>query len=589
MGASTVAATHAPEGWRSRQNPLWLIIAVSTWLALVANVPLWHKLGELAFFDQFKGWLFVAAMGLMIAAAMTAVFSLLAWRWTLKPALCMLLAVAALGAYFMSTYSVVIDQTMLVNALQTDPREVRDLLSLKLLAWVAGLALMPIFFVWRWPVQYGRWARRGLNNLLQTFGALVLLTVVALASFSPLASTMRNHKEVRYLINPLNSLYAGGLLAAKPFRRDDSVLEAIGTDASLWPQHAGAKPPLLVLVLGETGRSGNFGLNGYERDTTPELAKQNVASMRNAWSCGTSTAASVPCMFSNLRREGFDSRKANAEDLLDVVQHAGMAVLWLDNQSGCKGVCDRVPNVSTTALADPELCRDGECLDGIMLKGLDERIAALPAERRAKGIVVVMHQMGSHGPAYYLRSPKAFKRYLPECRSNDLQSCTREELVNAYDNTIAYTDHFLSSTIDWLKTRSSTNDTAMLYIADHGESLGENNVYLHGMPYMIAPDVQKHVPWVTWLSPAFSARSGISTACLAAQADKSVSHDNYFHSVLGLLGIDTKVYRDDMDIYAPCAIDSLALGSSVVPAAAVPVLAPTPRAIARLKAPGRNS
>ncbi|MDB5847386.1 MAG: sulfatase [Rhodoferax sp.] len=537
---------------RHSQHPLWPIVAASLWMAVAANFSLWQKLGDLHFFDGLKGWLFIAGMGLMVAAALVAVLSIFAWRWTLKPVLALFLLVAAFGAYFMQTYSIVIDPTMLLNTLQTDPREVRDLLSLKLAAWVVVLAALPIVLLWRWPVTYGRWPRRSLQNLVQVAGAVVLLVLVALASFSPLASTMRNHKEVRYLINPLNSLYATGMVAVRPFRRDESVLLALGTDARVPPLPAGARPRLLLLVLGETGRYGNFGLNGYARDTTPELARQDVVSLNNAWSCGTSTAASVPCMFSNKGRDGYESRKQNAEGLLDVIQHAGMAVLWIDNQSGCKGVCDRVTSVSTTSLSDPAFCTHGECFDAVMLKGLDERIAALPEARRAKGVVVVLHQMGSHGPAYYLRSPQAFKRYLPECRSNDLQSCSRQELLNAYDNTIAYTDHFLASTIEWLKTRQTQYDPAMLYVADHGESLGENNLYLHGMPYLLAPDFQKHVPWITWLSEPFTSHTKADMGCLKREVDKPVSHDNYFHSVLGLLGIESQVYNNAMDIYAPC-------------------------------------
>ncbi len=259
-------------------------------------------------------------------------------------------------------------------------------------------------------------------------------------------------------------------------------------------------------------------------------------------------------MFSGLGREGFEARSQNSEGLLDVIQNAGMAVLWVDNQSGCKGACDRVPHVSTSALVHPQLCPGGECFDGIMLDGLDQRIAALPAERRARGVVIVLHQMGSHGPAYHLRSPPGFKRFLPECADPDLQGCSRAALVNAYDNSIAYTDHFLASTIAWLRQNQLAYDPAMVYVADHGESLGENNLYLHGMPYMIAPDVQKHVPWITWTSAGFAQRTAVSTACLREHAGQPVSHDNYFHSVLGLLGIQTRAYQRALDVYAPCAL-----------------------------------
>ena len=384
--------------------------------------------------------------------------------------------------------------------------------------------------------------------------ACALLVLVVMLFFQSIASVMRNYTQVRYLINPLNSFYALGSIAAKPFQRDESALLPLGKDAKLGASYtAQTKPPLLLLVLGETARSGNFAINGYTRPTTPELAQEKIASQRNAWSCGTSTAASVPCMFSNFGREAYDSRPANYEGMLDVLLHAGLAVLWIDNQSGCKGVCDRVPSVDTTQLKVPGLCDGGECFDEVMLRGLDERIAALPPERRAKGVVLVMHQMGSHGPAYYKRSPPAFKRFLPECTDNALQSCERAGLINAYDNSIFYTDHLLASAIQWLKTQETHNAPAMLYLADHGESLGENNLYLHGMPYSIAPDVQKRVPWITWLSPEFEQRSKITTTCLKQQLDDPVSHDNYFHSVLGLMNVQTSVYKPALDIYAHCA------------------------------------
>ncbi|MDB5894027.1 MAG: phosphoethanolamine transferase [Rhodoferax sp.] len=235
-----------------------------------------------------------------------------------------------------------------------------------------------------------------------------------------------------------------------------------------------------------------------------------------------------------------------------------IATLWVDNQSGCKVVWDRVPNVSTSHSTDPNLCARGERSDAVMLQGLDGRIAALPEARRANGVVVVLHQMGSHGPAYCLRSPQAFKRYLPECRSNDLQSCSREELVNGDDKTIAHMAHFLASTIEWGKRQQPLDEPAKVYVADHGVSLGEKNLYLHGMPYLVAPDVQKHVPWITWLSESFPKRNKISLACLKDEADKAVSHDNYFHSVLRLLGVQSQVYSEAMDIDAPCPPGSAA-------------------------------
>jgi lipid A ethanolaminephosphotransferase len=533
---------------------LWIVVLASLWIATVCNVALWRALANLPGLSTGQAATISVALALVIALATAGLLSLLAWRWTLKPVVTLFLVSAAFGAYFMMAYGVVIDPNMMVNTLQTDMRETRDLLNWTLAGTVMVLAVLPSFFLWRQKVRRTGMARQALFNGLTLLASGALVVVVVLVFFQSLASVMRNHTQVRYLINPLNSFYALGAVAAKPFQRDESTVLPLGRDAVLGARYAGQiKPPLLLLVLGETARSGNFAINGYARPTTPQLARENIASQRNAWSCGTSTAASVPCMFSNFGRAGYESRPANYEGLLDVLQHAGLAVLWLDNQAGCKGVCDRVPNVSTLQLKVPGLCDGGECMDEVMLHGLDERIAALPAERRAKGVVLVMHQMGGHGPAYYKRSPPAFKKFLPECTSNSLQSCEREALVNAYDNSIVYTDHLLASAIGWLKAQEARSAPAMLYLADHGESLGENNLYLHGMPYSVAPDVQKRVPWITWLSPAFEQRSQVTTACLQQQLDAPISHDNYFHSVLGLMNVQTSVYQPALDIYARCA------------------------------------
>ncbi|MDB5848528.1 MAG: phosphoethanolamine transferase [Rhodoferax sp.] len=546
---------------RTRGTPLGLLLAASVWIATVCNLPLWRELAQMPELHGARGLWFGISCVLMITGATAALLGLFAWRWTLKPVITLFLISAAAGAYFMLSYGVVIDPTMMVNALQTDMHETRDLLSWKMLGALLLFGGLPAWWVWRQPLQTAPVLRQLGRNLLTFVVGLAVLVGAGFSIFQPLSSLMRNHTQVRYLVNPLNSFYALGRVAAKPFGRDESKILPIGEDAHLVTPavaSAAAKPPLLLLVLGETGRAGNFALNGYGRPTTPELAGEQIVSFRNAWSCGTNTAASVPCMFSHLGKTAFEDRKANYEGLLDVVQRSGMAVLWIDNQSGCKGTCDRVPNASTTQLQVSGLCSDGECFDEILLKDLDARVKALPSERRAKGVVVVLHQMGGHGPSYYKRVPAAYKKFMPECTSNALQDCSSEQLVNSYDNTIRYTDHVLTAAIGWLKTQENTSAPAMMYVADHGESLGENNIYLHGMPYNIAPDVQKHVPWITWMSPAFEQRNHIDSACLRQRADERLTHDNYFHSVLGLLGVQTSVYKPALDLFRPCAAQRVA-------------------------------
>jgi lipid A ethanolaminephosphotransferase len=221
-----------------------------------------------------------------------------------------------------------------------------------------------------------------------------------------------------------------------------------------------------------------------------------------------------------------------------------------------------VPHASASDALDATtraaLCDGDECLDEVMLKGLDARLAALPAERRSKGVVLVMHQMGSHGPAYYKRSSQDQKRFVPECKTNALAECSHAELLNAYDNSIAATDRFLGRTIDWLKAQSTHYDTGMLYLSDHGESLGEYGLFLHGLPYGFAPDVQKHVPMVAWFSDAMRKREGLSNSCLHDTLDAPLTHDNLYHSVLGLMDVSTPTYRPALDAFGRCRGNQLA-------------------------------
>ena len=540
---------------RGALRPATAIILAALWIASIANLALWRALAGLPELANGRGLAFGIAFGVMIAAVHVALLSLLAWRWTLKPVLALVLLSAAVGAYFMLTYGVVIDRTMMVNVLLTDTREARELLSWRLLGALLLLGVLPLALLWRTPLRWATPLRQAGHNAILLVAACALLAGAGGLFFQDLSATMRNHTQLRYLINPLNSFYAIAIMGRKPIQRSGVAVAPLGEDAHLPALAAGARPPLLIMVLGETARADHIGLNGYARDTTPRLAQERVVSLRNVWSCGTNTAASVPCMFSNLGREAFENRQTNTEGLVDVLQRAGMAVLWLDNQAGgCKGVCDRVPKVDYRQLqaTAPELCADDECFDEIMLRGLHERIAQLPAERRARGVVVFMHQMGSHGPAYYRRTPAGFKKFMPECTTNALQQCPREQVVNAFDNTILYTDHFLASAIDWLKQRDNQWAPAMVYLSDHGESLGENNLYLHGLPYRFAPDVQKHVPWIFWLSPTFEQQSGVKLDFLARQQGEKLSHDHYFHSTLGLLGVQTQVHDPARDVFTSC-------------------------------------
>ncbi|MGD9834599.1 MAG: phosphoethanolamine transferase [Piscinibacter sp.] len=527
-------------------NPVTLALLISLWLATAGNWPLWRAVLALPEHAGSRGLVFAAGFAAMVAAFTFALLALAAWRRAIKPVAAFFLISAAACAHFMGSYGVVIDPTMMTNVVQTNLTETRDLLSLRLLASLLLIAGLPMVWLARLPVQRLGWRAQAGRNLLGIAASLVAFVVLLFALFADLSATMRNHKQIRYQISPLNAFYSTGALLRQAQASPSGPPEAIGLDVRLSPPAPGARPPLFLLVVGETARADRFSLNGYGRPTNPQLATLDVVSFRNVTSCGTSTAASLPCMFSHLGREGFAARTRDQEDLLDLAQRAGLAVLWLDNQSGCKGLCDRVPTAKASDGAPAALCSDGECLDEALLHGLDARLAALPAERRARGVLLVMHQMGSHGPAYWRRSPPDLKPFQPECETNALQQCDEQALGNAYDNSIAYTDRVLAGAIGWLKSQRSAFEPTLLYVSDHGESLGEKGLYLHGLPYSVAPREQTHVPLIVWTP------SAQRTQCLASLRDQPLSHDHLFHSVAGALGIQASEYRVALDLFAAC-------------------------------------
>ena len=533
------------------RSPVAVVIVSSLWLATVCNLPWWQALFKL---PQLEGWHGVWSsilIAIMIAGAITSLLGVWVWRWTLKPIISVLIVVASLSTYYMLQYGIYIDTHMIVNLMQTDAKEMSDQINWRMALSVTVLCGPILFWMWSTPVLYPRTKRAVIQNgLLLVLGIAVAMGSV-LVNSQEFISLMRNQTKLRFLINPLNTIYGLTNAYTQPLKRDETV-QALGLDAVIdaSPEHA---PPLFILVLGETARSPNFSINSYNKNTNPMLSQESIVSFTQARSCGTSTASSVPCMFSNWGRAHFEKRRYDTENFLDVLQRAGYAVLWIDNQSGCKGQCGNIHQFETSNLKDPTLCKDDECFDEIMIKQLPDQIKKLPSERVQKGVVVVMHQMGSHGPAYYKRSPKAFKKFLPECSTEILSRCSQAEIVNAYDNTLVYTDYFLSQVISYLKKKSAVQPTVMLYVSDHGESLGENKLYLHGLPYAIAPDVQIHVPWITWLSPSFENQRGLTRECLNADKDQKITHDHLFHSVLGLMQVKTQVYRADLDVYKNCA------------------------------------
>ncbi|MES2563517.1 MAG: phosphoethanolamine--lipid A transferase [Pseudomonadota bacterium] len=526
-----------------------LNLCVALWLLALLNVPFWRTLWQ-----AVEGWdasraVYLVSLPVFVVLWVWLALECLTWGRAAKPVLGILLLLSAAAAYYMNAYAVVFDRTMITNIMDTDHAESLELVNLKLIVWLLVLGVVPIFLLSRVYVPRYSWRRKLITKAL-TLGVLIVSVIVVVAPFfHSYATLLSTHHELRLFLVPTNYLSAAHAYVkarmAVPIR-----LEQMGTDATRSSiGAAGSKPRLTVLVIGETARAANFTLNGYSRATTPQLsAEAELINFRQVRSCGTSTAVSLPCLFLDGGRSAFsDTLASRRENLLDVLQRAGLTVLWRDNNSGCKELCDRVPRDDLTVAKVAALCGNGECHDEILLYGLQDKLDTFDRDT-----VVVLHMKGSHGPAYHLRYPATFEHFKPVCTTTQFDRCEHETIVNAYDNTLRYTDHVLAQTIALLRRNTGRFDTAMIYVSDHGESLGERGLYLHGLPYSIAPTEQTHVPMLMWLSQATESRLGIDAACLRGKQDEALSHDNFYHSVLGLTGVQTKAYRAERDMFRSC-------------------------------------
>jgi lipid A ethanolaminephosphotransferase len=522
--------------------------AATAWMVTLSNLPFWSALIQAEGGVRDGNLLYLLSVPFAILAWVYASVLLLTWGRATKPVLALLLIASAVSSYFTYAFGVLIDEAMITSVIETHRAEALDLSSWRMAVWVLTLGVLPAMFLAKIRVVRQRFTRELLTKTAHFILAAACLALVLIANYQHYASTLRNHRDLRYMLVPHN-IIAGLYRYVSGHWHESGALEVVGADAHrLTSTPAATRPMLAVLVIGETARAQNFSLNGYERATNTELARYDVLSFSNVTACGTTTAVSLPCMFSDL---GHMKNKSNTsirrEGLLDVLQRAGFNILWLDNNSGCKGVCTRVPHESMSSLPMDALCRAGECYDGIFVRALQQRILQIEADT-----VLVLHMIGSHGPAYFKRYPEDFEIFSPACRSAELSRCSRDSIVNAYDNSIRYTDHVLSRILDTLHAIDSRFDTAMLYVSDHGESLGEKGLYLHGLPYAVAPREQVHVPMLMWLSPGMRQRLGLDLACLSSHRDDALTHDNLFHSVLGLVRVHTGAYIERLDFLRAC-------------------------------------
>ncbi len=535
--------SQAAKAARPELSPFALNLLVATYLFAICNSTFWGHL-----FRIFEGRTVTA---LVFAGAVWAllllVVSLLAVRRAQKPVLVALLMIAAVTSYYVDVLGVVVDREMIQNAMTTTFAESKHLITLHFLSHVVLYGAVPAALVLWIRVRRSTVLRGLAGTGLVTALSAALLVGLLFTNLKAYSTVLRGNKELMGSVQPLAPIGGALRYAKMMFKSTQIVVEPTGTDAKPGPFLAGAdKPVLMVVVAGETGRAQNWSLGGYGRETNTELKKRDIFYYPNATSCGTATATSLPCMFSPLTMAEYSYEGGlGHENLLDVLAHAGFKVEWWDNNTGHKNIADRVPSRTMKPEDGAEFCFP-ECIDGVFLKSLQDK-----ADTITGNTVIVLHQIGSHGPSYWLRYPPERELFKPACHTPELTECSTEEIVNAYDNTIAYTDFFLAQVIDLLDA-SDRVIPAMYYVSDHGESLGEGGLYLHGTPYFMAPEYQTRVPMVLWMSERFRDSLALDAACLAKAAAGPVSHDNLFPTVLGMLDVTTTARDATLDLAAPC-------------------------------------
>ena len=518
-------------------NSLKLISLVSLSLVLFYNRSFFENVTKY-YIVSAANLPFIISLGILLFLIHFLVMLFLDFPFILKIVLAPVFLLSSLAAYVMDNFHYMIDYQVYRIILETNYKEALEFINIYMLLYIFVLAVIPATLIMRMKINHMS-LKSKLKYLICVFillGANLGLMGKSYADF------FRNHKPVRYFTNPITYIYSAVKFTKIQFKNSNIKFTQIGLDAKRDQSNISAKKKLVVLVVGETARSKNFSLNGYERKTNPLLEQiPELVSLKEVSSCGTETSKSLPCMFSKYTREDYTHHRGKySENALDILKRVKVRTLWKDNDSGCKGVCDRIEYRDLNHADIKPHCKDKDCFDEVLLDGLQNYI-----DQATVDTIIVLHKKGNHGPAYYKRYPKKFEKFIPTCLTERLQDCETPLIVNAYDNIILYTDFFLDSLIKLLKANEGSYDTTMMYVSDHGESLGENGIYLHAMPYWIAPRVQTHIPFILWQG----SEDQTSIQALAAKHRNDFSHDHLFHTLLGLFHVQTKEYKSHLDLF----------------------------------------
>ena len=451
----------------------------------------------------------------------------------------LLLVTNSLAGYFINMYHLVLNKTMLANIFDTNFFEATEWMGVAFWMYMLAFAILPSLWVLKIQIRFDSCGRRFLR-----VGVLGLLAVFLLSLFIPFKKDvkvyLKTNFNLRYQFVPTGYISAALSLATSSFKKVEAINTVHGmVQHPYWQQD---KKNLIVFVLGESARDANFSLSGYARDTAKPLRPylSDMMVFHQTESCGVVTRVSVPCMFSAYTRTNYVEQAVSySTNVLEILQKNNIDLLWLDNELGCNKVCRNVPTEYT--------CQSRDCLDMLLNDTFRLKIPSFQ-----KDTFVVLHQRGSHGPRYDLRVPEDLYKWKPFCNRSDHHNCSLQEMTNAYDNTIYYTASVIADLIKTLSELTDEYNPILIYVSDHGESLGENEVYGHGGDFKDAPAEQKQVPFFVWMPKSTRTAFGFNQACLQAKTRTQQSQDVIFHSLMGLMGISTDVYDEKLDIFAGC-------------------------------------
>jgi lipid A ethanolaminephosphotransferase len=431
--------------------------------------------------------------------------------------LAILSIINATATYFILTYNVIIDATTIENVFNTRYSEASGFFSWSLWLFIFVFGVLPALFCLLQPVTIGKAKKLGIYSGC----SLVIMLVFGLLNINQTLFISQHDTELGGLLQPWS--YIANTYRIISFSQDEQAEEIKLPDGKITDE----EKAVVVLVIGESARKANFQLYGYQRDTNPLLSKQKDLKVFQANSCATYTTAGTKAIL----------EPKDCDDLYELLPNyafrTGVDVSWRTSNWG------EPPIHIDEYLTDPELGKlygMSNAYDDILIKGLRQRIESSPKNK----VLIILHTSTSHGPQYASKYPKEFEVYKPVAKNVEEGEKNVGMLVNAYDNTIRYTDFLLDSLINTLRTMSDWK-SCMIFISDHGESLGENKMFMHGLPMKLAPKEQYEIPFLVWTSENFRAYKSELPAVL--------DQHYIFHSVLNLLSIQSPAYNENQDIF----------------------------------------